>query len=327
MALLPTATAALLVLLSLLVAAGAVVVVARAVRGARRYPEGPAVTTRWFRGQNVSPPARPVWDFWRRRAATPTLSDTSWFRDRAVALRWAGMVAGAGVAYVAATRSPLGRGLLFAAPLFGLFALAGTLLGELTGPIPGGPVRRAQLRVRRIRDYAPRRLGTFVIAATVTLFVLATVTITVASTDDLGRAGRSLACMDGEHGAAYGPWPGSFYTVPGLGLVLAGLVLAALTLRRIAHRPQPADDADADDRMRRRSTDLVVSATGFLVLVPLAGIALTAGGSLIALAVRCGPAWWTGAGWALVGLAVAVSVLAIWCGSRLLLPRNRGWAP
>jgi hypothetical protein len=328
MALLPIATAALLLLGVLLVVAGAVVVVARAMRGGRRFTGGPAAT-RSFPGRHFARPERTAWDAWRRRDAAATLgvaSGASWTRDRAVAWRGAGIVAGAGVAYVAAAGGRLGSGLLFAAPLFGLCALAGALAGEFTRPVPGGPVRRAQLRVRRVRDYAPGRLGAVVIAATMALFGLAAVTTTVASADDLGRTGRWLACVDGPYGAAHGPWPGSFYTVPGLGLVLAGLVLAALTLRRIARRPQPADDADADDNLRRRSTDVVVSATGILVLVPLAGIAVTAGVSLMALADQCGNAWWTGAGRSLIALAGAASVLAVWCLSRLLLPSSRGGA-
>jgi hypothetical protein len=329
MALLPIATAALLLLAVLLVVAGAVVVVARAMRGGRRFTGGP-VATRWSPGRHFARPERTARDAWRRRDAAATVgvaSGVSWTRDRAVAWRWAGIVAGAGVAYVAATGGGrLGSGLLVAAPLFGLCALAGALAGEFTRPGPGGPVRRAQLRVRRVRDYAPGRLGAVVIAATVALVGLAAVTTTVASGDDLGRAGRWLACVNGPYGAAHGPWPGSFYTVPGLGLVLAGLVLAALTLRRIARRPQPADDADADDDLRRRSTDVVVSATGILVLVPLAGIAVTAGVSLMALADQCGHAWWTGAGWSLIVLTGAASVLAVWCVSRLLLPSNRGGA-
>jgi hypothetical protein len=313
----------LLLLALLLLVAGAIGMVARVVR---RYPERPGATTRGFPGQEVAGPAHSVRGSGRRHDGAATLgvaSSASLTGRRAVAWRWAGIVAGAGVAYVAATSGPLGSGLLFAAPLFGLFVLAGALIGEFTGPVPGGPVRRAHLRVRRVRDYAPGLLGGVVIAATVTLFVLAAVTTTVASADDLGRAGRSLACVNGLRGAAYGPWPGSFYTVPGLGLVLAGLVLAAFTLRRIARRPQPADDADTDDDLRRRSTDLVVSATGILVLVPLAGIAVTAGGALMALADECGRAWWTGAGWSLIGLTGAATVLAIGCVRRLLLPRNR----
>jgi hypothetical protein len=317
--LLRIAVAALLLLVVLLLLAAAVMVVARAVRAARRYPEGPAVVTRWFPGQEVAAPSRAVWDSWRRH---DTLGVASWRRSAAGAWRWAGMVAGAGVAYGAATSGSLGRGLLFAAPLFGLFALAGTLAGELTRPAPGGPVRRAHLRVRRVRDYAPRRLGAVVIAATVALFALGAVTTMVASADDVDRAGRSLACVSGQHGAAHGPWPGSFYTVPGLGLVLAGLVLAAFTLRHIARRPQLSDITD-DDELRRRSTDLVASATGIMVLAPFAGIALSAGGPLIALADVCGHAWWTGAGWSLIGLAGAASVLATWCVSRLLPPKKR----
>jgi hypothetical protein len=234
--------------------------------------------------------------------------------------RWAGIVLGVGFAYVAALDGPLGRGLLFAAPLFGLCALAGTLAGELIGPTPDGPVRRAQLRVRRVRDYAARGLGLVVLVATGVLFTLAAVTTATGSADDLGRAGRALTCVNGPLTASHGPWPGSFYTLPGLGLVLAGLMLAALTLRRIAQRPQPADTAAADDEMRRRSTDLVLSATGILVLVPLLGIALTASGNLMALAHDCGQAWWINAGWTLSVLAGVALVLTVWCVGRLLRP-------
>jgi hypothetical protein len=334
MALLPIMMAVLLLLVGMLLASAIVVVVSRVVRGARRYPEGPAVTTHWSSRRTLATSTRPGWDSWRRRPEDGTaergpVAIAAWRQARAAAWRWAGVLTGAVVAYLSATRAGLGSGMLVAASLFGLCVVAGTLMGEIIGPVPGGPVRRANLRIRRIRDYAPRLLGTVVVAATVVLVALGSVTTVVASPDDLGRAGRWLVCtvpktFDGaEGGAGYGPFPGSFYTLPGLAVVVAGLVLAGLTLRRIVRRPQPADIAVTDDALRRRSTELTLSATGILVLVPLAGIALTAGGALTAVAGQCGHAWWTGAGWGLIALAAAAAVLAVWCGSLLLIGRPR----
>jgi hypothetical protein len=297
MSLLVVAAVLLLFVLASLMLVGVAVLVVRAMRP---RVGAPAAMTPRDSGSGVALDARPP--------------------VRGVVWRWAGVVVGAVVAYVTALDGPLGRGLLFAAPLFGLCALAGTLAGELIGPPPDGPVRRAQLRVRRIRDYASRGFGMVVLTATGVLFMLAAVTTATGSADDLGRAGRSLTCVNGPLTASHGPWPGSFYTLPGLGLVLAGLVLAALTLRRIALRPQPADTAAADDDLRRHSTDLVLSATGILVLVPLLGIALTASGNLMALAHDCGHAWWINAGWTLSGLAGVALVLTVWCVGRLLRP-------
>ena len=333
MALLGIITAVLLLLVGTLLAGAMLVVLSRVVQGARRHPEGPSVTTHWRPGRAPAAYTRPVWDSWRRRPSDGTAeratADMAWTEARAAAWRWAGATAGAAVAYLSADSGRLGIGMLFAASLFGLCVLAGTLIGELVGPIPGGPLRRADLRVRRIRDYVPRLLGSVVLAATVVLVALGSVTTAVASADDLGRAGRSLVCTvpygpDGLGGrAGHGPFPGSFYTLPGLAVALAGLALAGLTLHRIVRRPQPIETAGADDARRRRSTELVVSATGILVLVPLSGIALSAGSALRAVAGPCGHAWWAGAGWGLVALAGAALALAIWCGRVLLAGRPR----
>jgi hypothetical protein len=333
MALLGIMTAVLLLLVGTLLAGAMLVVMSRVVQGARRYPEGPSVTTHWRPGRARATSARPVWDSWRRRpydgTAELAAADMAWTEARAAAWRWAGVMAGAVVAYLSADSGGLGIGMLFAAPLFGLCVLAGTLIGELAGPIPGGPLRRADLRVRRIRDYVPRLLGSVVLAATVVLVALGSATTAVASADDLGRAGRSFVCTvpygpDGLGGrAGHGPFPGSFYTLPGLAVAVTGLALAGLTLHRIARRPQPIETAGADNARRRRSTELVVSATGILVLVPLAGIALAAGSALRAVAGPCGHAWWAGAGWGLIALAAAALALAIWCGRLLLVGRPR----
>jgi hypothetical protein len=205
---------------------------------------------------------------------------------------------------------------LLAAPIFGACAVAGTLLGELTTLPPAGTVRRAELRVRRVRDYLPRWLSRIVVAGAVLLAGLATVTTAVASPDDMGRAGRALSCASG---AGHGPWPGSYYTVPALLAVLAGLALTGLSLRRIVRRPRPAASTEADDALRRRSAEVVTAATGILVLVPLSGFALTAGAALYALAGNCGHAWWTAAGWTLNVLATLAFLATVRCLAVLLL--------
>jgi hypothetical protein len=119
------------------------------------------------------------------------------------------------------------------------------------------------------------------------LVVLLTATTWAASSDDLGRAGRSLrqVCPDGSVTWA-SPWPGSFYSVPVAVVVLAGLAGAAAVLHRIARRPRtqagPGFRAD-DDSVRRRSSVAVIAACGILVAVPLGGAALVAGSTLLSL--------------------------------------------
>jgi hypothetical protein len=241
-------------------------------------------------------------------------------RGAAVGWRWAGIVLGAVAAYLTMGADALGRGILLAPPVFGLCVLAGALAGEFTGRSPAGGTRRAQLRVRRTVDYLPRGLGASVAGAVLVLLALAAATTAAGSPDDQGRAGRALVCTFPEGGASHGPWPGRFYTFPALAVVLAGLVLTALALRRVVRRPQPAGVAEGDDMLRRRSAEVITAATGVLVLVPLIGIATTAGAAMSSLADVCGHPWWTVAGRGLEGLALAAFVTVAWCGARLLLP-------
>jgi hypothetical protein len=157
----------------------------------------------------------------------------------------------------------------------------------------------------------------------VLLAALAAVTSAMASPDDMRRGGRVLRCVVGWGSAAGGPWPGSYYTVPGLALVGVGLAFAAVVLHRVVRRPRPGGHPGVDDAARRSAAQAVTAGTGILVLVPLLGIALTAGARLLALAGDCGRAGWTTAGWTLVGLGGAASVLACWCGALLILPPVR----
>ncbi|MHB8296926.1 MAG: hypothetical protein ACYDH5_20420 [Acidimicrobiales bacterium] len=232
--------------------------------------------------------------------------------------RWRafGLLAGLAGAAVAVSRGGLGRGILLAAPIFGLCVLAGVLVGELRVAAPGGPTRRAPLEVRRLADYLPRRLGSTVAATTVLLGAALGVATLTGSPDSLGLAGRALArhCSAVLTEAA-GPWPGSYYAVPLAVAVVAGLLAAALASRRIVRRPRLGEDSIVDDALRHQAVTAVVAATGILVTIPLAGISLAASSAMLRIA--CRPQWWTVTGWALLALIPALVALMGWCAAAL----------
>jgi hypothetical protein len=242
--------------------------------------------------------------------------------------RWrvAGVAVGLVVGVLAAYQGALGRGLLLAAPLFALCVLAGVLVGELRIGAPGGPVRRATLEVRRIRDYVPRALSSAVVVAGVLLAVVLVSTTAAGSADDLGRAGRSLerrcSAVTGE-GA--GPWPGSYYAFPLAVVVLCGLLAAGVVLTRVVRRPLQSEDPAVDEALRRSAAGAVTAAVGLLIAVPLAGISAVAAAALSN--ITCRPEWWTVAANALAGLAVASLILAAWCASTLMARGVRSTRP
>jgi len=77
---------------------------------------------------------------------------------RTVIWRWSGVVAGTAGAVTAVLTGALGRGFMLAAPVFGLFVVAGVVVGELSVRAPARGTRRAALVVRRIADYLPTGL-------------------------------------------------------------------------------------------------------------------------------------------------------------------------
>ncbi|AGZ43826.1 hypothetical protein [Actinoplanes friuliensis] len=249
------------------------------------------------------------------RVAWPAPSPSPLIFRATTGWRLAGIVAGAAVAVLVARSGDLGRGFLVAGPAFGLTVFAGALIGELTRPGPDGEIRRATLRVRRARDYVPRVLGGVVVVSTVLLAAIATVTTAAGSADDLGRAGRALSCP----GLLQTPWPGSYYTLPALALVAAGLAVAAYALHRVARGPQT-------DSSRRRSAEVITAAAGILVLLPLAGISLTAGVLLGSTDLTCNTPWWEPAGRSLMVLSLLAFGTAVWCGACLLTPSRRSRA-
>ncbi|MDX6283373.1 MAG: hypothetical protein QOH03_4444, partial [Kribbellaceae bacterium] len=119
--------------------------------------------------------------------------------------RWAGVVVGVIAGGVVAWTVGLERGVLLAAPVFSLCVVVGVVLGELRTPRPAGPVRRAALETRSVWDYLPRRLAGSVAVAGVVELALLLWTTSVASADDMGRAGRSLSRTCGDLTAIKSP--------------------------------------------------------------------------------------------------------------------------
>jgi hypothetical protein len=262
----------------------------------------------------------------RRAARDLPVVDSERLRGAArTTRRWriAGLVVGAAVGIGTAQQGALGRGLLLAVPLFALCVLTGVVIGELRVTAPQGPVRSADLEVRRVRDYLPRRLTTVVASATALLTLVMAFTTATGSADDLGRAGRTFArrCSAVMSSAA-GPWPGSYYTVPLALVVLSGLLLAGFALHRVVRRPRQGEDRAVDDGLRRQAAEAVTAACGVLVAVPLAGVSVVAASALSNH--TCPPAGSSAVAWALLLLMPALVVLTAWCVGVLVAPVGTG---
>ena len=233
--------------------------------------------------------------------------------------RWrtAGLVVGVVLALVSATTGSLGRGVMLAGPLLALCVLLGVVVGELRVTAPPAAERTAVLETRRVRDYVPFRLAAVVLTATVLLAGLLITTTALGSTDDMGRAGRTLfrrcSALTAE---GRGPWPGSFYSLPLAAVVGLGLLVAAVALHQVVRRPRQGGDLAADDLLRRRAAEAVTAAAGLLVVAPLAGVAVIAGAALNG--IDCAPVSWRVLAPVLL-LAVPVLLgVGAWCAGVLL---------
>jgi len=250
----------------------------------------------------------------RGRELAPSCLDAVLARHRkAVGWRWAGLSLGALTAALTASKGSLGLGVILAPTVFGLCVIGGAVVGELATIPRSGSARTVALKTRSAGKYLPRRLGALVMASTIGLGALL-VTTTRMGSADLSRVGRVVfrAC-GAERSAAYGPWPGLFYTVP-LGMaVIIGLLGAAVALRTVVMRPRvgPAPNLVADDAVRRRSAEAVVAATGVMVTASLFGVALSALGALVTSA--CPPTSWTALGVSLLTIGVLSLLAAAWC--------------
>lgn len=183
----------------------------------------------------------------------------------------------------------------------------------------------ASLAPRRVADYVPRALATAVGAIAALHLATLALTTATASADDMGRAGRRVAAQCGDVGSAAGPYPGTFYSVPLiLLLVVIGLATAA-ALMTVVRRPRGfAPDDVADDVLRRRSTTRVIAAAGAAVAASHVGIAFFAGTAL--LRMDCQGAWMAPVGSVLLASVPVALLLLGWSLGRILTPGAVGAA-
>lgn len=242
-------------------------------------------------------------------------------RRRMIVWGWAAAVAGLAVAVGVGVSDSLGRGLLLAAPLFGIVILVTAVAVERSVVAPTSTARLAGLGVRSVSDYLPQPLTTVVVASAGILAVVGLATTLAASPDDLGRAGRwlTVACSP-TLTQSRGPWPGSFYTIPLLAVGVAGIATALFGLSSMVARPRLGDLSGAgigmDDALRRRSARVIVGASGVFVALPLLGIATVAASALSGF--ECLSIAGRFAQWALLALVPMAAVLLGWSGRSVL---------
>ncbi|MGW1889284.1 hypothetical protein ACWCP6_03355 [Streptomyces sp. NPDC002004] len=228
--------------------------------------------------------------------------------------RWAGLLAGVVAGRFFLSRDDgLGVGILYAVLAFGLSAVAGVVAGDALAAPSRGAVRTAGLAPRRVRDYLPRRMTPLLLGEAVALAALLTVAATVASPDDLGRSGRSIAATCAGMSESAGAWPGSFYGIPVLVSLAVGSAACAWALRRIALRPGPEES-------RHDRAHAITGAWGVLVSAPLAGASATAAGALLSL--RCDGTTGSVAAWVVLVPVAGTAVLTLaWSLFTVISPR------
>lgn len=236
-----------------------------------------------------------------------------------LAARWAGLVAGLLGAGVLAGAQPHGRGLLLAPAAVAVGLAAAHVVAELVAWRSARSPGVASLETREPWRYLPRGALTVLGAA---LAVLAALLVWCRSRqntepDEVGTVGRQFTwrSADGLSGGGSGPFPGSYYSFP-LAVVLAVmLLLAAVGLLLVLHRPRNGADpvvVAVDDQVRARTAEALAATCVVGVAGSLVPAALLAGFAVLHRSVL--------AGGALLALCfVSLAVLA-WALAALLVP-------
>ncbi|MEO7586737.1 MAG: hypothetical protein ABIS84_01775 [Arachnia sp.] len=238
--------------------------------------------------------------------------------------RVVGLVVGVVVVASLSGAGRLGLGLLLSPAVFALTQVLATLVAGILTHDAARTRGTAGLEVRRIRPYLPRGLTVLTVSATAVLALVLLWTTAVGAPDDMGRNGRSFTYSypcDTVCEASFGPWPGSYYTLP-LGAVFAlVLALAAATVLVTVRRPRDASDPEivrVDDFVRARAVESVVAAVGVasaatLFAVSLAVTSLGNPRNVVPLILRI-------PGWGAMLLTLAALPMTVWCVVVLLLP-------
>jgi hypothetical protein len=204
-------------------------------------------------------------------------------RTSAIALTVAAVLAVVSAALLIAT-DDYGRGILLAGPVFLLvlqLGLAADTAIISTAVRTKGDVRVAGLSTRRVSDSTPRALAVGTIVTVVLAVVLSAIAVSVASRDSWSGESTAFSSANENGGVdVSSPFPGSFYTVPLVGVLVVSVVIAALTLagaRRWGALNQPTMDLALRLGISTRSVAATAMIAALTVIIegwPLFGAAL-----------------------------------------------------
>jgi hypothetical protein len=200
--------------------------------------------------------------------------------------------------------APMGSGLAVAPAVGGVAFLVVHLGGELTWPRPHGPVRRAPLARRGVRDVAPHALSRL----TATWAGLLTVLLVVCGVT-AAPGGRSVSAMHGDQVmSTSGPFPGWFYGRLVLPAAAVVVVLCVVVLALVARRPAVADTTPDDDlALRRTSARRVLAGVQLVLAWTLSGCLFFAANAVHSAE----PRWGTGSATASAVVSVSGLLLAV----------------
>ena len=167
---------------------------------------------------------------------------------------------------------------------FGLCVLLATALGEtVVRPTPprGSPLGLAVHRAGCATTAHGSPPGLVAAMLVVSVATMLFTTLTASYDEGTDGYGRQVSCSTTDLASSRGPYPGSYYTLPLAMVLLVVLLVAGVAARQVVQRPRGMAQSDLDDdALRRRSLDVIVSATGLAVSAPLVGVALFAGSGL-----------------------------------------------
>lgn len=182
------------------------------------------------------------------------------------------------------------------------------------------------LEIRRVRPYLPVGLTRLVGSVFVVLVAALVWTTAVGSPDTLGNAGRNFTylypCRYEKCGTSFGPWPGSFYSIPVMILLAVVLVVAVTAVVVTVRRPRNASDPEivrVDEVVRARAVESIIASLGLASAVTLFAVSFLVANGL-GNPLNDVPASLRIPGWFAVTLAFGSLAVAIWCTVVLLLP-------